>query len=55
MVPTIQPAQSRLEGEISVTQATDQRYLELLQRKDDWQSLLADEVSFTSFTRPARR
>jgi len=36
------------------TRTTVQRYFEELARKGDWESVLADEMEFTSFTSPVK-
>ncbi len=37
------------------TRETVQGYFDALKRRDGWERLLADDVTFTSFTSPARR
>jgi len=37
------------------TRATVSRYLDLVRLKADWDSMLADDIVFTSFTSPVRR
>lgn len=37
------------------TRATIERYYEKLRNKSEWDSLFADDVTFTSFTSPNRR
>jgi hypothetical protein len=42
-------------GEAMTTRETIQAYFERLARKDGWEASLADDMTFTSFTSPARQ
>src|SRR5687768_7242125 len=45
----------RPASKMATTRETIQRYFDALARKDGWESTLADDMVFTSFTSPPRQ